>query len=220
MKTWKRLMVCALTFGMVFDNTTMISMAAENKNNSMEATEGVVDIDDAVITTTGESFKIQYEPEDAWHGGSGYEDLFLNGTEHYSDRSGQDSYYTMNFVGTGIEIYGSKNVVHSNTNYELFKQGIRDVAKAKYLMEQSAELKSEVNSLVSDMKRLEGIRHNGSAVAANEEQRMLVHAETDRMYEAITELARTVEGQEPVEPPVDSTEPAPWGILAKRVHYL
>ncbi|WP_395013470.1 glycoside hydrolase domain-containing protein [Robinsoniella peoriensis] len=115
MRTWKKLLLFTLTFGMVFDNTAIISMAAENKNSIMEAVEGTVDIDDAVTTTTGESFKIQYEPEDAWHGGSGYYDLFLNGTDHYSDKSGQDSYYTMNFVGTGIEIYGSKNVNHSNT---------------------------------------------------------------------------------------------------------
>ena len=74
------------------------------------------DIDDAITTSNGELFKIQYEPNSRWTAGNGHLDLFYNGTEHYS-KSGKDSkndYYTMLFIGTGLEIYASKNTAHAN----------------------------------------------------------------------------------------------------------
>ena len=77
---------------------------------------GYSDVDDATSTSSGELFKIQYEPAAEWNAESGYSNLFLNGTDHYST-SGEGSegqYYTMKFIGTGIEIYASKNTAHAD----------------------------------------------------------------------------------------------------------
>ena len=77
---------------------------------------GYSDVDDATSTSSGELFKIQYEPVAEWNAESGYPNLFLNGTDHYST-SGEGSegqYYTMKFIGTGIEIYASKNTAHAD----------------------------------------------------------------------------------------------------------
>ena len=77
---------------------------------------GYSDVDDATSTSSGELFKIQYEPAAEWNAESGYPNLFLNGTDHYST-SGEGSegqYYTMKFIGTGIEIYASKNTAHAD----------------------------------------------------------------------------------------------------------
>lgn len=74
------------------------------------------DVDDALETSSGELFKIQYEPASRWNAESGYANLFYEGTDHYS-KSGEGSendYYTMNFIGTGLEIYASKNTGHAN----------------------------------------------------------------------------------------------------------
>ncbi len=78
--------------------------------------KGYTDVDDAVSTTTGELFKIQYEPSSQWNGESGYPNLFYDGTDHYSTSgTGTESdHYTMKFIGTGIEIYASKNTSHAN----------------------------------------------------------------------------------------------------------
>lgn len=79
---------------------------------------------------------------------------------------------------------------YSTPRYEMLKQGLRDVAKAKYLMEQSDDLKNEITTLTKSMKKPTKGSHNGSATYANETQRMLVHSETDRMYDKVTELAK------------------------------
>ena len=80
----------------------------------LAAESGYTDVDDAVVTTTGELFKIQYEDSERWHGESGYPDLFFDGTDHYSDKGSNEDYYEMKFIGTGIQIYGSKNKAHAN----------------------------------------------------------------------------------------------------------
>lgn len=75
---------------------------------------GYTDVDDSVTTTSGEQFKIQYEPSSRWHAESGYPNLFFDGTDHYSDKNADTDYYTMTFTGTGIEIWASKNTAHAN----------------------------------------------------------------------------------------------------------
>lgn len=80
--------------------------------------------------------------------------------------------------------------IYTTPRYEMLKQGMRDVAKAKYLMEQSEELNTEISALVDSMQRPIAGTHNGSAVAGDEVQRMLVHSETDRMYFEVTKLAK------------------------------
>ena len=82
---------------------------------SSQETERVsyTDVDDAVNTTSNELFKITYSPENVWTAGSGYPDLFYYGTEHYSNRSA-DASYRMEFIGTGFEIYATKNPGHAD----------------------------------------------------------------------------------------------------------
>ena len=58
-----------------------------------EENSGYTDIDDSVVTTTGELFKIQYEPSSRWHAESGYSNLFFDGTDHYSDNGSDEDYY-------------------------------------------------------------------------------------------------------------------------------
>lgn len=79
---------------------------------------------------------------------------------------------------------------YSTPRYEMLKQGMRDVAKAKYLMEQSDEYKTEITTLTKSMKLPVKSTYHGSATYADEVQRMLVHSETARMYDKVTELAR------------------------------
>ena len=79
---------------------------------------------------------------------------------------------------------------YSTPRYEMLKQGMRDVAKAKYLMEQSDEYKTEITTLTKSMKLPVKSTYHGSATYADEVQRMLVHSETDRMYDKVTEIAR------------------------------
>ena len=79
-----------------------------------EENSGYTDIDDSVVTTTGELFKIQYEPSSRWHAESGYSNLFFDGTDHYSDNGSDEDYYEMKFIGYAVEIYGSKNTAHAD----------------------------------------------------------------------------------------------------------
>ena len=93
---------------------------------------------------------------------------------------------------------------YSTPRYELFKQGVRDVAKAKYLLESedvSEEQKEELRSVVENLSRPSGTTSYGSRVPANEEQRMLVHSETERALEATNALAREVAGSASEEEP-------------------
>jgi len=70
---------------------------------------------------------------------------------------------------------------YSTPRYELFKQGIRDVAKAKYLLNSesaTAEEKTELTDVVEHLAKPQKGTYQGSAVAASEKDRMLVHSET------------------------------------------
>ena len=71
------------------------------------------DVDDAIVTSSNELFKITYSPKEAWTGGDGYPDLFYHGTEHYSNRS-EDASYSMEFIGSGFEIFATKNAGHAD----------------------------------------------------------------------------------------------------------
>ena len=79
---------------------------------------------------------------------------------------------------------------YSTPKYELFKQGIRDVEKAKYLMNQNESLNNEVNALVKSLKKPAKGNYYGSAVPANEKQRELVNTESKRMIDGVNALAK------------------------------
>lgn len=79
---------------------------------------------------------------------------------------------------------------YSTPRYEMLKQGMRDAAKAKYLMLQNDEMNQQIRELVSGIKCPAKGFANGSAVAASPADRMLVHSETDRIYEEISKISR------------------------------
>ena len=79
---------------------------------------------------------------------------------------------------------------YSTPRYEMLKKGIRDVNKAKYLMEQSEELKEKVNELTGSIKTPNGKGSYGSKVPASEADRQLVYTEVNRMKERIIDLSR------------------------------
>ena len=86
---------------------------------------------------------------------------------------------------------------YSTPRYELFKQGIRDVAKAKYLLNSeaaSAEQKTALKNVVENLKQPNKGTYQQAAVPATPEDRMLVHSETARALEATNQLAREVAG--------------------------
>ena len=89
---------------------------------------------------------------------------------------------------------------YSTPRYELFKQGVRDVAKAKYLMSQGDVLAQEIDALVAGLRHPVQSTYHGSAVAVNEEQRLFLHSETDRIHDAVTSLAKAY--VEETKPPV------------------
>ena len=86
---------------------------------------------------------------------------------------------------------------YSTPRYEMLKKGIRDINKAKYLMEQSEELKDKVNELVSTLAKPSQTTSYGSAVAANEAVRQTVLSDVSRMKAGIIELSREFIASQP-----------------------
>ena len=121
-------------------------------------------------------------------------DMFGDASYRYWEPG--DGWYIYPQEREELEASGSYEAgFYSTPRYEMFKQGIRDVAKAKYLLscdEVSQEQKDMLKETVENLARPARSTHNGSAVAANEEQRMLVHSETERALEMTNEVARTL----------------------------
>ena len=87
---------------------------------------------------------------------------------------------------------------YSTPRYEMMKKGIRDINKAKYLMEQSDELKAKVEELVGTLSKPKQTTSYGSAVAANEAERQSTLNDVDRMRSGIIEISREAVVDEPV----------------------
>ncbi len=98
--------------------------------------------------------------------------------------------------GDGWYIYPTEKGQVSDTyfyktpRYELFKQGVRDVNKAKFLQQQSQQMEEKVDTLVGSLKRPNKTTAYGSAVPRSEADRELVFAEVSRMREGINTLAK------------------------------
>lgn len=99
--------------------------------------------------------------------------------------------------GDGWFIYPVEKGTKSDTyfyktpRYELLKQGVRDINKAKYLMEHSDVLKPQIDALVKSLKRPnKGNNGYGSAVAATPEDAALTGSEVDRMRSGVMQFAR------------------------------
>ena len=110
----KRLFAAVLSAMMV--SSMVIPSAPASETEAAEGTVYTMTIDDSARTWSNELFKIQYEPSEHWYAESGYPDLFYDGTDYYSisGEEGTGDYYTMRFIGTGIELHGSINTAHAN----------------------------------------------------------------------------------------------------------
>ena len=85
----------------------------------------------------------------------------------------------------------SDKYFYSTPRYERLKEGIRDINKAKYLMEIAPELSDDINTLIKSLKRPnKSVSEYGSAVPATEEDRKLTIDEVNRMKNGITEFSR------------------------------
>ncbi|TXF35514.1 DUF4091 domain-containing protein [Collinsella sp. BA40] len=115
----------------------------------------------------GDTTFVNWEPGDAW---------FI-----YPLELGVDGVYDPAKLAENPKGY------YSSPRYELFKQGIRDVCKARYLEEngtagQAATVKASFDSMQFP---------NGSNnVPSSEADRMLAHSESDRVYTELTQVAR------------------------------
>lgn len=92
--------------GAVIDYAKVYAMEEVNPDKTYEEV-----MDDTDVTTNNEMFKIQYQGS-GWQTESGYPDLFYKGTNHYSNDA--NASYEMRFIGSSIEIIGSKNTAHAD----------------------------------------------------------------------------------------------------------
>ncbi|SET88719.1 Uncharacterised Sugar-binding Domain, partial [Thomasclavelia cocleata] len=88
---------------------------------------------------------------------------------------------------------------YSTPRYEMMKKGIRDINKAKYLMEQSDELKAKIDELVGTLSKPKQTTSYGSAVAANSTVRQSTLNDVNRMRAGIIEISKEAVANKPVE---------------------
>ena len=121
-------------------------------------------------------------------------DMFGDATYRYWEPG--DGWY-MYPVERGTEDT-AESTVYSTPRYEMFKQGVRDACKAKYLLASdkvTEEQKEAYSAIVENLQRPAKTTYAGAAVPANEDQRMLAHSETARALEATNDLARQIADQ-------------------------
>ena len=85
----------------------------------------------------------------------------------------------------------SDTYFYSTPRYEMFKQGIRDVNKAKYLKSLSDDLESRIDELVGSLQRPnKGSNEGGSASYKTEADRQLTISEATRMRTTMMAIAK------------------------------
>lgn len=157
-KIVKKMLSAAVAFSIVLSAVPSSAVLAAGSN--------YVDVDDSVTTVSGEVFKIQYESEGRWFGEAGYPNLFFDGTDHYSATGSAEDYYTMNFTGTGLEIYGSKNVAHANAEVYIDGEYAGEVlSNLESGTTQHKQLLFEVNDLEDEEHVLKVVRKDGDTRA-------------------------------------------------------
>ena len=130
----------------------------------------------------GDTTFINWEPGDPW---------FI-----YPLELGEDGVYDPAKLAENPKGY------YSSPRYEMFKQGIRDVCKARYLEENaSAELAEQVTAVFDSMQFPNGSNN----IPASEADRMLAHSESERVYTALSEAARAFAAEPEPEPEVDKS---------------
>lgn len=159
-KIAKRILAAAVAFSMV------LSAVPSSAVNAADSAEKYVDIDDSVTTASGEKFKIQYESEGRWFAEAGYPNLFFDGTDHYSSTGSAEDYYTMTFTGTGVAIYGSKNVAHADAEVYIDGENVGEVLSHQESGEtQHKQLLFELHDLENEEHVLKVVRKSGDTRA-------------------------------------------------------
>ena len=131
----------------------------------------------------GDTTFVNWEPGDSW---------FI-----YPLELGEDGVYDPAKLAENPKGYCS------SPRYEMFKQGIRDVCKARYLEENaSAELAEQVTAVFDSMQFPNGTNN----IPASEADRMLAHSESERVYTALSEAARAFAAVPKPEPEVDKSK--------------
>ena len=113
-KLTKRMLASLLALTMVLPGSSIGTLQSYAEETT-EQTQFFVDVDDADKTTTGESMKIQYSTGATWKSAKkdSYASILYGSSETYSAAGGTEYYYTMNFTGTGVQIFGAKNPNHA-----------------------------------------------------------------------------------------------------------
>lgn len=183
----KRILAATLALGVVFSGAPSAAVNAREGSSG----ENYIDIDDSVTTVTGEAFKIQYESEGRWYGEAGYPNLFYDGTDHYSATGSEEDFYTMNFTGTGIEIYGSKNVAHANADVYIDgeKAGV-SMSNLESGATQHKQLVFEIHDLEDESHVLKVVRQSGDTRAMQVDKIRVYYEELNT--DAITVTPQTV----------------------------
>ena len=126
----------------------------------------------------GDTTFINWEPGDSW---------FI-----YPLELGADGVYDPAKLAENPKGY------YSSPRYEMFKQGIRDVCKARYLEENAtAEQAAAVTAAFDSMKFPNGSNNAPSSEA----DRMLAHSESERVYAELTRVAREFAASQPAPEP-------------------
>ena len=115
----------------------------------------------------------------------------------------------------------AEQTFYSTPRYELFKQGVRDVCKAKYLLasdELTDEQKAEYSAVVENLQKPSKTTYAGAAVPANETQRMLAHSETERALTATNTMARQIAGADTPETPEVSKKTLEYFLNSAKEH--
>lgn len=84
---------------------------------------------------------------------------------------------------------------YSSPRYEMFKQGVRDVCKIRYLEGFGGDIKTQVSGIIDSLKKPNGADN----IPATEADRLLARSESDRVYQGVTEIAKKV-ASEPTSP--------------------
>ena len=85
----------------------------------------------------------------------------------------------------------SKDVpFYSTPKYELFKKGVMDVAKAKYLMSVGEQQEQAIKDLMSQLNQPSAGNYYGSATPSNQATRNKLHQDSNLVMEGIHAIAR------------------------------
>ena len=84
----------------------------------------------------------------------------------------------------------SDTYYYSSPRYEMTKQAIRDINKAKYLMSISDQLTQDIEALIDSLKRPNKGSAYGSATYASEADRQITISETKRMRQSLLEISK------------------------------